>query len=225
MAEKIQSENISEAALARKKAFKEAKEKAGGANQLILQNKKKQYKVYFDQVGTILALTSEKDFKPDPEWLTYDFRQDQLQVLIDNPTDAYEVVKDEQNDKNYYIRIKPIETAFVDVNDEFLTEIHTEKKRGWNIQVELTKTQLKVAISKATLKQYEGIYPISATVKGQRLLRFYITAPNDPHTMFGYHIVPLADLISDGGVQIDTPYDFREYSIYTSKLFDIYVRK
>jgi len=223
--EKILSENISEEALARKKAFLESKKKSGGAEKLIQKNKQKQYKVYFDQKGTILAFTCDEDFKPDPTWLTYKFTQDQLSVLKDNPTSDYEIVNDEQNAKAYYIRIRPIETSFVDVSEEFLYEIKKEKTRGWNIQVQITKKKLKIAISKATLKQYEGIYPISATVKGQRLLRFYITAPNDPHTLFGYYMVPLADLISDGGVEIDMPYDFTKYSIYTSKLFDVYIRK
>ena len=225
MADKIQSENISDAALARKKAFADSKKSAGGVNKLILKNQKRSYKVYFNEEGTILALTSEQTFTPDPTWLTYDFTQEQLKILVDNRLEDYEIVPNEKDNTVYYIRIKPIETKFIDAKQDFLYEITKEKRRGWAIQVEITKDKLKVAISKATLKQYEGIYPISATVNGQRLLRFYITAKNDPHTLFGYHLVSLADLITDGGVEIDMPYDFRDYSIYTHKLFDSYIRK
>lgn len=216
---------VSEAALRRKQIFMAAKEKAGGAEALEKAAKLAQYRLFFDEDGLIVCMTKNPEFEVDPNWLTYDFSQDQLEVLVDKDLAKYCVMSDPKDSNVKYISLRPLETLYVSSQDDFLSEIERKKIRGWEIQAEITKTHLKIAMSKSALKQYEDIYPISATIKGQRLLKFYITAPNDPHIVFSVHFVSLADLITDSAVEIELPFDLREYSLYTSRAFEKYVRK
>ena len=71
---------------------------------------------------------------------------------------------------------------------------------------------------------YKDVYPISATVNGQRLLKFFLTAEHDPHVMFHYEIISLAELITEKKVVRQLPGDLRHCSVYTVKLFDKYQR-
>ena len=219
-------EEVSAEALARKKAFQEAKEAAGGAESLQFKQKNKPWTVYFNQEGDIVCFTDSEVPDVNPEWITHDFTQEQLGMLHGKDLTRYRIRKEETAENVFVVELKPLETVYVSAKEDFLYEIAESKARKWDLQLEVHKDDVVVKLGKAVLEQYADVYPISATVKGQRLIKIFITAPDDPHVMFHYQVVSLADLLGNKGeFKFEVDNDFREYGFYTNKLFDIYAKK
>ena len=218
---------ISEAALARKKRFLAEKEKAGSAEKLMENLKERDWHLWFDKNGEIVCFTQQTDVLPNKDWLSHDFSQDQLKILVDNQIDInkYWIKVDPHVDNLYSIAVKSIENIFLDSEKDFLDEITYSKSALFDIKVSITNTpEIVVEMNKKTKEPYKDVYPISATIKGQRLLKFFITAENDPHVLFHYEVISLAELITETKVKRKLPLDFRHCSIYTIKLFDKYQR-
>ncbi len=214
---------ISDAALARKKAFLEAKKEAGGAEKLASQAK--QYKLYFDKDGNITCFTAS-EVVVNPEWETYDFSQDQLKILVgkEKTINKYRVKKDPNVDNLYSIELRPIENHVIDANADFLYNVEPSDSKIWDIKVKLTEKHIRVFLSDSVKEEYADVYPISATRNGVRLCKFYITAKDDPHVLFYYTTISLAELLTDEYAQRQLPSDLRSCSVFTVKLFDTYVR-
>ena len=222
----VVDEGVSEKALARKAAFVAAKEQAGGAESLWIQQKNKPWSVYFNEAGDILCFTNETQATLNEEWLTHDFTSEQLGMLHGKDLTKYRIRKEETEENVYVIELKPIETVYVSAKEDFLFAVEDNGARKWDLQLEVHKDDVVVKLGKAQLEKYKDVYPISATVNGQRLIKIFITATNDPHTMFHYQVIALADLLSNNGeVKFEVDIDFREYSFYTNKLFDTYSKK
>jgi len=218
---------ISEAALARKKRFLAEKEKAGGAEKLMESNQERDWHLWFDKNGEIVCFTQQQDVVPNKDWLSHDFSQDQLKILVDNQIDLnkYWIKVDPHVDNLYSIEVKSIENVFLNSEKDFLDEIAYSKSALFDIKVSITNTpELVVEMNKKAKEPYKDVYPISATIKGQRLLKFFITAENDPHVLFHYEVISLAELITETKVKRKLPLDLRHCSIYTIKLFDKYQR-
>ena len=218
---------ISEAALARKKRFLAEKEKAGGAEKLMENNQERDWHLWFDKNGEIVCFTQQQDVVPNKDWLSHDFSQDQLKILVDNQIDLnkYWIKVDPHVDNLYSIEVKSIENVFLNSERDFLDEIAYSKSALFDIKVSITNTpELVVEMNKKAKEPYKDVYPISATIKGQRLLKFFITAENDPHVLFHYEVISLAELITETKVKRKLPLDLRHCSIYTIKLFDKYQR-
>lgn len=215
---------ISPQALARKQRFAQAKEDAGGVVNLIDKIKTRPYKIYFNEYGEIVYF-SQEDVEPNENWLTHDFTQDQLKILIGKELSKYIVKIDEKVDNLYNIEVKTIETIYTDQEKDFLAEIEYNKAAKYDVKVVITaENTLDVSLSNSAKEPYKDLYPISATVKGQRLLKFFITQEGDPHIMYHYEIISLAELITESKVSRQLPADLRHCSVYTVKLFDKYQR-
>lgn len=220
------SEQISEAALARKRAYLEAKEAAGGAEALQQLIKNRPWHVYFNDDGDIVCFTNNENQEVDQDWRTHTFTQEQLGILHGKDLTKYRVRKEETAENVYVIELKPIETVYVSAKEDFLYAVESSNARKWDLKLEVHKDDVVVKLGKSVLEKYADVYPISATVNGQRLIKIFITAPDDPHVMFHYQVIALADLLSNKGeIKFEVDHDFREYSFYTNKLFDVYVKK
>ncbi len=216
---------INNAALERKKRFLAEKEKAGSVQNLIDSQKEKDWTIYFNDLGDIVCLTqNEVDVKD--EWKTYAFSQEQLKILIDNKDDLakYCINVDPSVDNLYSIQLKEITSIYTESEKEFLNEIEYGRSTSFDIKVAVNSAELVVTMSNKTKEPYKDVYPISATIQGQRLLKFFLTAEHDPHVMFHYEIISLAELITEKKVVRELPADLRRCSVYTVKLFDKYQR-
>jgi len=216
---------VSNAALERKKRFLAEKEKAGGIDKLIDKQKEKDWVVYFNESGDIVCFTqTEVDVKDD--WQTYEFSQEQLKILTDNNDELakYRINVDPTVDNLYSIQLKEITSIYTESEKEFLNEIEYGKSTSFDVKVAVNSAELVVNLSNKTKEIYKDMYPISATVQGQRMLKFFLTAEHDPHIMFHYEIISLAELITEKKVVRELPGDLRHCSVYTVKLFDKYQR-
>ena len=218
------NQQISAAALARKQRFAEAKEEAGGVVNLIEKNKARPYQMYFNEVGEIVYF-SQEPVDIQEGWLSHDFHQEQLKILIGTELSKYVVKKDDKVDNLFTIQVKTIETIYTDQEKDFLAEIEYSKAAKYEVKVVITSdNNLEVSMSKSAKEPYKNLYPISATVQGQRLLKFFITQESDPHIMYHYEIISLAELITEDKAVRPLPADLRHCSVYTVKLFDKYQR-
>lgn len=221
------SDEISKEALARKKRFLKFKKEVGGEvnDHTIWEHKKKQqWKVYFNEVGEITCLSCEK-IKPQKSWKTYDFTNEQLAVLREPGVklNKYIIVPDEFEENVYKIEIKPIDSVYTSAEKDFLSEIEPGDEA--DITVEITNKELCVTLDRTIVEEnYSNIYPVSATIKGARLLKFFITAKGNPHILYHCETISLSELIIEDQVKRKMPADCRDYSVYTIKYFDNYSR-
>lgn len=220
------ADGISKQALARKKAFLKAKEEAGGTvEKLMKQSENRDWTLYFDMAGNIVCLTQEIDeVEIKKDWKTYDFNLDQLSILLKENVEIsnYWIVKDLLEENVYKIEIKPTENIYANAEKDFLYEIDSNIKKA-QISINVSQDALTVVLDRKIVEDnYSDMYPVSATVNGARMLKFFITAPGNPHVMYHSETISLSELIIRDEVVRPLPADCRSYSVYTIKHFDTY---
>lgn len=229
MASDNQPENLTVDAIERRKRWREEKLAKGGIDSIIQEETDRPWCVWFDQAGNIVCFGQHAPADSPDTWTTYEFPQDDIDKL--KAYDAHDLSKfrvrpDPQNADRMILDLKPLETIYLSKDRDFLSEIEQDGRPGSaQIVVKLTGDSLHITLAqevKSTL--YKDVFPVSATINGHRLLKFYITAPNDPHVMYAYHTVALADLITQDSVTVKLDADLTGYSVYTQKQFDKYSR-
>ena len=214
---------VSKEAEERRLKFLAAKEAAGGSFASLMKYElSKKPKVYFLEDGTIVSITKE-DIEPNKEWLCREFDNEQVQILEDNNWNMFYVKKDPLVDNLYSIESRPLESVVVSAENNSLTLISSSKKTADCICT-LTAKTFTVELSPATLKTYKDIDPAAATINSQKILKFYFTAPNDPHIMLHSEYVSLKQLLTNKKVSVDVKDIPLECSIYTVRAFETYTR-
>lgn len=212
---------VSKEAEERRLRFQAAKEAAGGLARLIKQELSKKPKVYFLNDGTIVSISKE-EIALREGWQVREFDDEQIQILENNNWNLFYVKKDPLVDNLYSIESRPLESAVVSAENNSLLLIEPGSK-DYDCNCKLTTTEFTVSLSKKTLEKYSDIDPSSATTNGQKVLKFYFTAPNDPHIMIHSEYIALRSLL-EKPVTVKTKIDLTQTSIYTVKAFDKYVR-
>jgi hypothetical protein len=214
---------VSKEAEERRLRFQAAKDAAGGLAGLIKQELAKQPKVYFLSDGTIVSISKE-DIELKEGWQVKEFSNEQVEILENNNWNLFYVKTDPLVDNLYSIESRPLESVVVSAENNSLLLIDTSTSSAdYECMCNLTKTVFTVTLSKSTIEKYSSIDPISATVNGQKVLKFYFTAPNNPHIMIHSEYISLKRLL-ENTVTINTATDLTQTSIYTVKAFDKYVR-
>lgn len=216
---------VSEAEL-RRQRFLAAKVNAGGtADDLIKYTSSSLARIYFDDYGTILCVTTDPDTPAMPNWTHYhDFTRDQVAILSNKNHNLFYVKQDPLIDNLYSIESKPLESQYVTADDEFLYLVDSNRQSVADVECCLTNSVFKVTAGKQLIRKYKNVNPDSMIARGKKNLKFYITAKNDPHFLFMTVNIGLAKLISLGSVEFNTDDDLSQCSIYTLKVFDKYVR-
>ena len=212
---------VSKEAEERRLRFQAAKEAAGGLAGLIRQELAKQPKVYFLSDGTIVSVSKE-DMDLKEGWQVKEFSNEQVEILENNNWNLFYVKTDPLVDNLYSIESRPLESVVVSTENNSLLLIDTSSA-DYECMCKLTKTVFTVTLSKSTIEKYSSIDPISATVNGQKVLKFYFTAPNNPHIMIHSEYISLKRLL-EITVTVNTATDLTQTSIYTVNAFDKYVR-
>ena len=215
---------VSKEAEERRLRFLAAKEAAGGSfASLMKQELSKKPKVYFLEDGTIVSITKE-DIDVNPNWLCREFDEEQLQILEDQNWNLFYIKKDPLVDNLYSIESKPLESSVVSSENMSLTCISQNENLSAECICSLNEYKFTVTLSETLLDQYKDIDPFTATANGQKVLKFYFTAPQDPHFMFHSEYVNLANLLKYGSISITLPELYSNCSIYTVKAFNSYTR-
>jgi hypothetical protein len=208
----------------RRLKFLEAKKTAGGsAKDLMKQIEAKPYTVYFDDAGSILCVTKE-DITPEATWTnSHTFTWEQVRILEGKNTNLFYVKKDQFVDNLYSIESRPTEKIHVSADNDFLYLI-PENVSSADITCSLSSTEFTVTLSEKILEKYSSIDKSQIAINGKKILKFFLTAKNDPHFMFTTISVALPNLVEKKSISFNLPNDYSQCSIYTSKVFDKYVR-
>lgn len=215
---------VSEAEL-RRQRFLAEKEAAGGtALQLIHAQKNKPVIVYFDDGGNILCVT-DSVVEELPHWRNkHEFTQEQVEILKGKNHNLFYVKQDPLVENLYSIESKATESQYVTAEEEFLSNVEVAKTNSYDIKIKVNKKSVIFVAHKNLIKRYENIEPANMIAKGKKILKFYITAPNNPHFMLKTINISLANLVVSEEVIINVDEDYSQCSIYTAKVFDKYVR-
>jgi hypothetical protein len=214
---------VSKEAEERRQRFLAAKDAAGGLAGLMRQELAKQPKVYFLADGTIVSISKE-DIELNTGWQVKEFSNEQVEILENNNWNLFYVKTDPLVDNLYSIESRPLESVVVSAENNSLLLIDFKTNASdYDCMCTLTTTEFTVSLSKKTQENYSEIDFASATVNGQKVLKFYFTAINDPHIMIHSEYIALKALLAKP-ITIKTKTDLTQTSIYTVKAFDKYVR-
>lgn len=213
---------VSKEAEERRLRFQAAKDAAGGLVGLIKQELSKKPKVYFLNDGTIVSISKE-DIDLKEGWQVKEFEDEQLSIINDNNWQTFYIKKDLLVDNLYSIETRPLQSVVVSAENNSLMLVNVSESKHYDCKCKLTKTTFIVELSLETKSQYTNVEPANATANGFKVLKFYFTAPNDPHIMIHSEYIALKSLL-ENKVTINTPLDLTQTSIYTVKAFDKYVR-
>jgi hypothetical protein len=214
------------AAEQRRQRFLQEKANSGGSvSKLIAQVQNRPWILFFDEQGEIQCFTQDADTQILDTWKTHEFSQDQLEILKEKELRKYRVRIDPKVDNLYSIELKPIEDVHKPSTEDFMYEVVASSDEDYEIACWIEKNHLYVQMNPSVKAEYKDIYPVSATRNGFRMLRFYITAAQDPHIMYEYKSVSIADLLTSQQVKRELGDNLEQCSIYTNKIFDRYVRK
>lgn len=214
---------VSEAALARKQRFLEAKEELGGTIQDVTNHYEKlDWTIWFEEDGTIVSMSKEpnEDLSEKFEFAT--FTNDQAKILVDKNWNMYRIVTDKKNTHVKYIQVRPVEIDRVATEDFYLYQVDNQNKRVYDLKLSMSKTTLTISAHANIIKEYEDIEISSAIRKGRKIIPFYITTKNDPSFMLHYVNLSLEELLENKQVVYDMPEDYTGASVFTLKLFDNY---
>lgn len=214
---------VSEAALARKQRFLEAKEELGGTIQDVTKHYEKlDWTIWFEEDGTIVSMSKEpnEDLSEKFEFAT--FTNDQAKILVDKNWNMYRIVTDKKNTHVKYIQVRPVEIDRVATEDFYLYQVDNQNKRVYDLKLSMSKTTLTISAHANIIKEYEDIEISSAIRKGRKIIPFYITTKNDPSFMLHYVNLSLEELLENKQVVYDMPEDYTGASVFTLKLFDNY---
>lgn len=214
---------VSEAALARKQRFLEAKEELGGTIQDVTKHYEKlDWTIWFEEDGTIVSMSKEpnEDLSEKFEFAT--FTNDQAKILVDKNWNMYRIVTDKKNTHVKYIQVKPVEIDRIATEDFYLYQVDNQNKRVYDLKLSMSKTTLTISAHANIIKEYEDIEISSAIRKGRKIIPFYITTKNDPSFMLYYINLSLEELLENKQVVYDMPEDYTGASVFTLKLFDNY---
>ena len=214
---------VSEAALARKQRFLEAKKELGGTIQDVTKHYKNlDWTVWHEQDGTIVSMSKEPNEDLSEKFEVATFTNDQAKILVDKNWNMYRIVTDKKNTHVKYIQVKPVEIDRVATEDFYLYQVDNQNKRVYDIKIRMSKTKLTISAHANIIKEYDDIEISSAIRKGRKIIPFYITTKNDPSFMLHYVNLSLEELLENKQVVYDMPEDYTGASVFTLKLFDNY---
>lgn len=217
---------VSKVALARKKQREQMLTEAGNFRKINRAKKNREWRIYFDENGDIITFTQDENLVPKDDWLTYDFTQDQLSILIEKNVSQYQVTKSKDVDNLYSIEVKKEKPYVLNATTAFLSEIPESYSddEEYEVLCTLTNTEFIIALNSQTRAKYIDIEPEVATINSAKKLLFFITAPKDPHILIQKIEVTLEELLSNNNPVIK-PINIRanDYcSLYTKYKFKNY---
>ena len=215
---------VSEAALARKQRFLEAKQELGGTIQDVTKHfESLDWTLWHEEDGTIVSMSKEPNEDLDSNYEVATFSNEQIAILENKNTNMYRIVTDPKNKHVKYIQVRPVEVERIATEDFYLYQVDKpNKKRNYDIKITLSKTTLTISAHANLIKQYDDVDLSSAIIKGRKIIPFYITSKNDPSFMLHHINLSLENLLINKEVVFELPEDYTGASVFTLKLFDNY---
>ena len=172
--------------------------------------------IAYDNIGDIHAKSYE-DLTHDPKYAklkVYKFNTRDVKILEDKGKSVAQFTIEEDEHDVCHIKLKTFETSTVKTEKEFLTEILKGNANSYDVKVSLNNKSFIV-------KLHSNV--ISKKPKNG-LVSFYITEKGDPHFVIETFTINLAELYKEKQIEKFHKIDNIDVSIYTTKIYDKYVR-
>jgi hypothetical protein len=218
------TEHTSAQALARHRRFLQNKESASGsAEELISQMEDRKLRLFFDSTGQIQCLTAEPPELLNPLWYTYEFDQETLRDIRSRDINKF-WIRTNTETGTCHIASKPVSTLGHLRENEHLEEIsYNHSDTEYDLVVGIAAMHLEIKLSQFSKQSlFDNVYPISATIKGKRILKFVVADADG--NVFQIVTVSLHELLSEQTVTKPLDADFRHCGVYTVPLFNNYIR-
>jgi len=122
-----------------------------------------------------------------------------------------EFIVEENDDGVPYVTFKPVDKPTYDVEQEFLTEVTDyQEDDKWDIMI--------------NVQQSKFIVTLNSKKKVKENIVLYITSPGDPHILYEKLNININNLQDLKIMEFKKDYNLNDFSIYTRKLYDKYVR-
>lgn len=213
---------VSDAALARKQRFMDAKKEHGGSAGVINHIKTLKWNVWHDEDGSIISISKEDNLALSERYTLAQFDNEQADILIEKNWNLYRIRTDKINKHVKYIEVRPVEIEKVDSEQFFLYSVDQNSKRIHDIKVSLSSKALTVTAHKTLIAKYKDTSLEDAIIQGRKYVPMYITTPSDPSFLFKSITISLEELLNKKKVVVDLDDDYRGCSVFTLKLFDNY---
>jgi len=173
----------------------------GSLNQVLEKTSEYTYLVY-DEYGDISYKSTE-----EPTFELQDKKVAKLKTVDCK-------IIDEDEHEVCHIKLKTYDVSKINSSKDFLTEVTSSTANVWDIKLKLYKSNLTIT-KNSKIKE-----------KVNNNLKFYITEYKDPHFVLEKFFIEGNKLQDEGTVKLPhTLKDIANVSIYTSKIYDKYVRQ
>ena len=158
---------VSEAALARKKRFVDAKAEHGGDIAGLTKHiESLDWNVWHEIDGTIISMSKEWNEDLANRYETAKFNNEQISILEDKNWNLYRIRTDKHNTHVKFIEVRPVVIDKFSTDNDFLFQIDNNSKTEYDIKLSLSSTALSVTAHKSFLEKYEDITDEDAVISG-----------------------------------------------------------
>lgn len=185
----------------------------GSLNQVLEKTSEYTYLVY-DEYGDISYKSTEEPTFELQDKKVAKLKTVDCKIIDEKGKGIGQFIIDEDEHEVCHIKLKTYDVSKINSSKDFLTEVTSSTANVWDIKLKLYKSNLTIT-KNSKIKE-----------KVNNNLKFYITEYKDPHFVLEKFFVEGNKLQDEGTVKLPhTLKDIANVSIYTSKIYDKYVRQ
>ncbi|MDC1040238.1 hypothetical protein OAQ62_00430 [bacterium] len=185
----------------------------GSLNQVLEKTSEYTYLVY-DEYGDISYKSTEEPTFELQDKKVAKLKTIDCKIIDEKGKGIGQFIIDEDEHEVCHIKLKTYDVSKINSSKDFLTEVTSSTANVWDIKLKLYKSNLTIT-KNSKIKE-----------KVNNNLKFYITEYKDPHFVLEKFFVEGNNLQDEGTVKLPhTLKDISNVSIYTSKIYDKYVRQ
>jgi hypothetical protein len=185
----------------------------GSLNQVLEKTSEYTYLVY-DEYGDISYKSTEEPTFDLQDKKVAKLKTVDCKIIDEKGKGIGQFIIDEDEHEVCHIKLKTYDVSKINSSKDFLTEVTSSTANVWDIKLKLYKSNLTIT-KNSKIKE-----------KVNNNLKFYITEYKDPHFVLEKFFIEGNKLQDEGTVKLPhTLKDIANVSIYTSKIYDKYVRQ
>ena len=185
----------------------------GSLNQVLEKTSEYTYLVY-DEYGDISYKSTEEPTFDLQDKKVAKLKTVDCKIIDEKGKGIGQFIIDEDEHEVCHIKLKTYDVSKINSSKDFLTEVTSSTANVWDIKLKLYKSNLTIT-KNSKIKE-----------KVNNNLKFYITEYKAPHFVLEKFFIEGNKLQDEGTVKLPhTLKDIANVSIYTSKIYDKYVRQ
>ena len=186
--------------------------KKHGTLEEVQQNQSKITFIVYDDEGEIYYKGHSKpeDMRKYKSKKLVEFDSSHLTFMEENGRSMAQFIIEEDEHGTPLVTFRPVDKPTYDVDKEFLSEVLSDDSDDFDIKINVQQTKF--------------IVHLNSKKKVKDNIVLYITSTSDPHILYEKLNIDITDLQKNKVMEYKKDYNLNEFSIYTRKLYDKYVR-